>query len=468
MKETETYRLKKPEPNDFYNVEDFNHNADVIDAALMAHDGALTDIMGYIGYTAPDIYGVEVDFENNRFTRLAGAVGLSAGSDFDNLLPWKRRRCNVTHGGTVTAYYGDEGYTETGFTTTEITPGDNITTYPVGTPVNVMVEQPPFYYKVVPLKVESISSGFVTRKMRYYVSALPKDGFTLHPAFRSVRIPVYLAAYESCLYNTDTSKYESTMFDPDIAIDVTKHRLASVSGVNVILSDRTFTGTDDAAGTGARGYFQNMICNGYEIQRPVALAATQLLFLIEYASFNAQTNIGIGMTEPNMGGTGSTRNLGNASGTVPDGSVSYRGEENLWGHHWYTTMQPYAWGIGCKNGYISAFYYNLEGENLSQANSPRPLIGFGVNRAGDSLALFNVAETLGTSVQPVGDIYKTELAVLGLLTDRYVLHGGVNSEDDKTQSGLFARYYTPNNEGEADTPFTVRICLRWQLGDNMQ
>ena len=34
MTETKNYKLKKPDPTDFYNVADFNGNADLVDAAL--------------------------------------------------------------------------------------------------------------------------------------------------------------------------------------------------------------------------------------------------------------------------------------------------------------------------------------------------------------------------------------------------------------------------------------------------
>lgn len=95
------------------------------------------DVKAYIGYTDSDILGLQVDFENKTFTRLAGAVGLSANSDFDKFTMYGgRRRCNVLDDGTITAYYGDEGYTED------------------GSNGQVMVYQPAFYYKVVPLKLE--------------------------------------------------------------------------------------------------------------------------------------------------------------------------------------------------------------------------------------------------------------------------------------------------------------------------
>lgn len=84
-----------------------------------------------------DIVGVEVDFENRKFERLAGAVGKTPGADFDNILAFGgRRKCNLSDLGVVNAYFGEPGYIED------------------GSNGQVMVEQPKFYYKVVPLNLE--------------------------------------------------------------------------------------------------------------------------------------------------------------------------------------------------------------------------------------------------------------------------------------------------------------------------
>jgi hypothetical protein len=106
--------------------------ADVIEI-----NAKIADLAGYVGYTDDDIVGVEVDYANRTFTRLAGAVGKTPGADFDNILAFGgRRRCNLADNGTVNAYYGEPGYIED------------------GSNGQVMVEQPKFYYKVVPLKLE--------------------------------------------------------------------------------------------------------------------------------------------------------------------------------------------------------------------------------------------------------------------------------------------------------------------------
>lgn len=109
--------------------------ADGKDGADLSNE--VEDIKAYIGYTDDDIVGLCVDYENKTFKRLAGAVNLSQGVYFNKFEMYGgRRRCNVSDDGTITAYYGDEGYTED------------------GSNGQVMVYQPAFYYKVVPLKLE--------------------------------------------------------------------------------------------------------------------------------------------------------------------------------------------------------------------------------------------------------------------------------------------------------------------------
>lgn len=434
------------------------------EAEVVAVRGQIADLAAYIGYTAPDIYGVEVDFENNKITRLAGAVGLKAGSDFDNIAPWKRRRCNLTHDGEVLAYCGDEGYTDTGFTTVEITPVDSMTTYPVGTPVNVMVEQQPFYYKIMPLKVDKVDEGrYAIRKARYYISPYPKEGFELHPVFANAERPVYFAAYESCVYNTDNAAYETV--PGAVSIDVATHRLASVPGKNVILSDRSFTdstggdseSTIRAATNEAENGFKQMLYEQYNFLNEDALSATQLLFLIEYANFDSQTNIGKGVKDEAYNSTGSTSSLGNASGASEEtGAVSYRGEENLWGHRWWATEEAINVRI-IESGYISAFCM-ITSTLSARTNVLNQSLNSQMQRAAESrLSRFcNIAETLGGSVKPVGDIFMADV-VTQLSSNRYILHGGSAVRDGALsggENGMFALYYTPIS---ADTPCSVRL-----------
>lgn len=388
---------------------------------INALQAEITDIQSYIGYTDADIYGVEVDFKNKKFTRLAGAVGKTPGDAFNGVKAFGgRKRCNVTDEGKVVAYFGDAGYSETGVLTSAITKGegDNIRTYAAKTKVQVMVEQPKFYYKVVPLELEKIQGGkgFHMRKARYYVSDTMKAGFKLHPAFikdGKEKNFIYLSAYEGCTYDTSASAYKlNNAQDVDWTDDV----LASIANA------KPTSGLTQSSAT--RNGFRTIAAKrglGWSQETVQAATATELLFLIEYASFDMQSKIGAGVTTKTDDGatsmteiTGATTTLGNKSGQVINTNgysvVAYRGEENPFGNIWKwidginvynknegsvyiadhgfkddTNAAPYSDAgitICGSNGYVSAFAYNEDFDWL-----------------------FIASEVLGNSSLPVGDYF---------------------------------------------------------------
>ena len=285
----------------------------------------IADLESFIGYSDEDIFGVEVDFANKVFTRLSGAVNRTPGAAFDSINAFGgRKRCNVADDGTVTAYYGDSGYTTTGKNA-------------AGTPVQVMVEQPKFYYKVVPMVLEKGAKGMKIRKARYYVSDTLKPGFKVHPAFvenGNVNPYIYLAAFEGSLFDTSANAY---ILDNAQVADFTADKLSSIAGAKPAGGDtQNLTRANTRLLARKRG-------SGWEQAYAATAAASQLLMLIEYASFNMQTAIGNGNTEQsssaaNIQYTGATVSLGNASGAVTNANniqlVSYRGEENFWGNIW--------------------------------------------------------------------------------------------------------------------------------------
>ena len=305
-------------------------------------EAEIADLRAYVGYTDADIYGVEVDFVNKKFTRLAGAVGLAGGEPFDKVHAMGgRKRCNLTDDGVVVAYQGDPAFSSSGTLTQAATVGD--TTYPIGTKVQVMVEQPKFYYKVVPMILERTSDtadqGWKTRKMRYYISDTPKAGFKIHPQFicnGKENDYIYKSAYEGSLWDVSASAY---ILDDAQVADFNADMLSSIANA------KPASGlTQNLTRGNTRKLAQNR-GHGWEQQYTATLAGTQLLMLIEYASFNMQTNIDTGVTNKTDDGntnmselTGATVNLGNSSGTVTNANgynvVSYRGEENLWGNIW--------------------------------------------------------------------------------------------------------------------------------------
>lgn len=306
----------------------------------------ISDLQAFVGYVDNDIYGVEVDFINKKFTRLAGAVGKTAGAAFDSVHAFGgRRRCNVTNDGKVVAYHGDTGFVNGGNLAQQIVieNGKDAGTYATGTAVQVMVEQPKFYYKVVPLETEVITEGenhgHHLRKARYYMSDTPKTGFKVHPAFVRdgvVNDYIYLAAFEASLFDVSVNTYITN--DQQVA-DFTADMLASVANSKPISGlTQNLTRANTRALARKRGA-------GWEQSYAATVSASQMLMLIEYASFNMQTCIGGGAVNKTDDGTtnmsentGATISLGNASGAVTNINgvqiVSYRGEENFWGNIW--------------------------------------------------------------------------------------------------------------------------------------
>lgn len=384
---------------------------------INALQAEITDIQSYIGYTDADIYGVEVDFKNKKFTRLAGAVGKTPGDAFDGIKAFGgRRRCNVTDAGKVIAYYGDAGYSETGALTSTINIGDN--NYPVGTKVQVMVEQPKFYYKVVPLELEKIQGGkgFHMRKVRYYVSDTMKAGFKLHPAFikdGKEKNFIYLSAYEGCTYDTSASAYK---LNDAQDVDWTNDVLASIANA------KPTSGLTQSGAT--RNGFRTIAAKRgawWSQQTIQSVAATQILFLVEYASFNIQKKLGAGVTTKTDDSqtsmteiTGATTTLGNKSGQVINTNgysvVSYRGEENLFGNLWKLIDGINIYNYGKGSVYIADHDFKDDSNvapyadaEITICDSDGYVSAFAYNEDFDWL--FIASEVLGNSSLPVGDYF---------------------------------------------------------------
>ena len=416
---------------------------------IQALEKEIADLKAFVGYTDDDIYGVEVDFINKKFTRLAGAVNRSAGSGFDNIKAFGgRKRCNLTNDGRVAAYYGEAGFSTTGKLTQAVdrnpvgteTPDEQLK-FPAGTIVQVMVEQPKFYYKVVPLVTEKTAKGSIIRKGRWYVSDTPKAGFKLHPDFEvngAENDYAYHSAFEGSLWDASASAY--IMDDAQVA-DFANDMLCSIANAKPISGkDQNLTRANVRKLAEKRG-------TGWEQLTVQAACATEILMLIEYATFNTQAVIGNGAvsktddSKTNMAeNTGATVSLGNASGAVVNANgvqiVSYRGEENPWGNIWKwvdglnrhvtadrnivyiadhgftddTSAAPYEdAGISActKEGYVSAFCYSEDYDWL-----------------------FIAGETNGNSSLPVGDYFWNyqpnvwTVATLGASWDSSSMAGG--------------------------------------------
>lgn len=492
---------------------------------IQALENEIADLKAYIGYTDADIYGVEVDFKNNKFTRLAGAANMTPGEMFDDVECFGgRKRVNLTDDGVELSAYGEAGYTETGKLTSAVVK-DGVT-YPTGTAVQVMVKQPKFWYKVVPLETapikypqmeevtvtgaataagtitltigsesktvsvdngnsastiagkiaalsftnfqarqngatvrfvsriegkrdklsvsygstgvtgttksyaEALANGVHMRKGRYYVSPKPKAGFKLHPAFivdGKEQEVIYRAAFEPCIYDVSAGAYLKT--DEQVAdfASGTGDKLSSIAGAKPcsgVTQNLTRNNARILAANRGDGW-----CQDYTISH----SATEILMLIEYASFNMQSAIGAGHTGRTDDGasnmselTGATSTLGNKSGavTVDLGDdveivmVSYRGEENLWGNIW-----KHEDGINVLAQWTHAFYIADNAFADSKDDGSYRLVdfpmvftegyisAFGYTEEFDFL--FITTEVRGNSSLPVGDYNYSNVASTG-------------------------------------------------------
>lgn len=368
----------------------------------------------------PDIVGLEVDLKNKKFTRLGSAKDKVGGSDFD-IYPMYggRKRCNVADNLTINAWYGDAGYKED------------------GTNGQVMVYQPKFYYKVIPIEMDKQTDGlgYHLRKAKYYISYKPKDGFKLHPAFyneagHEVEY-VFIGAFKGCLYDTSASAYLTT--DQQVAdfTATTGDKLSSIANVKPcsgITQNLTRVNLEQLAKN--RG-------TGWHLNTAKILMAQAMLEMIEYGECNIQKYIGNGFVSiPDQGSyscscnTGSTSSLGNASGmatqttSVINGvttnytengklSVSYRGVEDPWGNIWEFTHDISIWGNGKLKGGVPYVCTDFEYQE-SKKDGNYESVGFTVSNNNGNISAFGYgtekydwfligSESSGDSNLPVGD-----------------------------------------------------------------
>lgn len=380
----------------------------------------VADIRAYLGITADDIVGIQVDYKNKTFKRLAGAANLSKGSDFDKFTMFGgRKRCNVADDGSIVAWYGDADYKED------------------GSMGQVMVYQPKFYYLVCPVEYDPIDTGigYHLRKANYYVSEKPRAGFRLHPAFYDAsgnEIDYFLtSAYEGSIYDASASAY---LLNDEQVMNTGEDKFSSIAGARPASgSSQNLTRPNIEAMAQNRG----TNWHGDLIKQ---VSAEQMLMIIEMGMMNLQTAIAQGVvslpwttgsdtTSSYAAATGSTASLGNGTGRAEktttyeggvakeytvDGktSVCWRGKENFWGNIWKFVYGINIWGNGKMGGgqpYICSDFSFAESKNsgnyepagFTVTNVNGYISAMGYSTACDWL--FIASECLGNSSLPVGD-----------------------------------------------------------------
>ena len=422
----------------------------------------VADLRAYLGLTDEDILGVQVDYKNKTFTRIAGAVNLTNGADFDRFSMYGgRKRCNVADDGTIVAWHGDADYAED------------------GSMGQVMVYQPKFYYLVCPVVYDPIETGigYHLRKANYYVSEKPRAGFRLHPAF-------YDANGNEIDYILD-SAFEGSIWDADGGADGT--------GAYLLLDEQVMTVSADkfcsiAGAKPASGLTQNLTRPNIEqmaknrgdnwhgdLIKPVS--ARQLLMIVELGMMNTQTGIGQGVVSIADNSafncsslTGSTSSLGNGTGQAAQTinekggttttetasgktAITWRGTENPWGNIWKFVYGINIWGNGAMGGgqpfICTDFNFaesknsgNYEGAGFTVTNANGYISAMGYSTKCDWL--FMASECLGNSSLPVGDYHYITPNLNGyriaLLGGRWNNGGGAGAFYWALNYGVGSRY----------------------------
>lgn len=380
----------------------------------------IEDLQSYVGYyTDNHVVGLQVDYKNKTFKRLAGAKYLKPGADFDKYKMFGgRRKCIVEDSGKIVAWHGDKNYTEDGS---------------LG---QVMVYQPAFYYRVQPLELDPIDTGIGhhLRKANYYVSDIPSPGFKRHPAFYDANgneIDYFLtSAYEGSIWDADGGTGGAYLTKDEQVMNLATDKFCSIAGVKPA-SGLTQNLTRPNIETLAQNRGTNW--HGDLIKQ---VSAEQMLMIIEMGMMNLQTAIAQGVvtiadnSSYNCSSlTGSTSSLGNGTGMATetvntkgdasttetaDGktSICWRGKENFWGNIWKFVYGVNIWGNGKMGGgqpYIcSDFNFaenknsgNYEGAGFTATNVEGYISAMGYSTICDWL--FIASECTGNSSLPVGD-----------------------------------------------------------------
>ena len=242
----------------------------------------------------------------------------------------KVRRCILNDSGAV-VYYLD------GLDSTKREAGG--TAALDGTAGQVMVEIPKFFVKMT--KVGNLNTWWISDKKQ--------AGFSVHPAFVKNGTEVaarYVSAYDACAFDGSSVIVTDNADNQSARVNTATDKLISVSGQYPM------------AGL-TRNEFRLLAANrgtGWRQLDFYLMSAIQLLYLVEYRTFNSQFAISDGNTRHTTwtaGGTFATNNrtcvsglsnaLGNRSGGSATGTinssnngdyVSYRGIENWFGNVW--------------------------------------------------------------------------------------------------------------------------------------
>lgn len=402
------------------------------------------DLQVQLGTLGEGVMGVEIDLTNNSVKRMGDNQYWSAGEDYNQSPVYgNRRRCNVTDDGKIVAFFGDEAYTETGALETQV--GDVV----VGTKVQCMVMQPKFYYKRIPVRLEKQVDdtyqvkGYHMTKWIDLISPTARDGFKLHPAFKKGNKELdyyFIGENDGCIETSGT--YDLTDSDTLSASPYTGQKFSSIAGAKpasgAAVARVSATGNKNLTRDAVRKLCAN---RGVDwIQEDITIAsAEQMLFVVEYATFNIQAVSVFGSGVTNLPWVGNINNsvpnpanttLGNGSGkitvkythsngTAYDVDVPvYRGVKNPFGNIWKFIdgfLRKHSAGSDCNEAYwqdgskdFSDTIADYIATGFSCATKEGYIKAFGYSE--DCDFMYMTSKVGGDSNRPVGDYYYVNMS----------------------------------------------------------
>lgn len=407
-----------------------NENGNISPSAIKEEDLIKMHIITGT-YENKEVIGLEIDYANKAFSRLQGAINLSAGSDFNKFdMYGGRKRCIVNKNGNIIKFIDEN-------TNRNELEGQRI-----------MVYQPAFYYMRVPFSTTLIGNNQKINKEHLYLSDNPCAGFKLHPAF-----------YDE---NNNPVKFILLPAFESAALRASNDELVTNDAQNVDLEHDSLISTIDikpiSGYTQAFTYFaaQQMCQNngtGWAMTDLAFESVNQMLMIVEYGTLNIQNALNKGIvdinntTTNNACITGSTFELYNASGRASstinnisgtnsistiDGrcAISYRGLENPYGNTWrfVNNFKVTNNTIALNNNEYPSFLPTTSGW----------INGFGFDESLDWAFLPIELGGTANSNLPIGDYCYGS-------NDSYLIIGG--SYAASTNAGPF--YYNYNNNSNA-------------------
>lgn len=322
-------------------------------------------------YKNDNAVGLELDYINKKYNRIAAAKDLIPGKDFNKFNMFGgRKRCIVDTKGNIVRF---------------LTNNEDISTLEEQ---RIMIYQPAFYYLRVPIITTKIDIGIKIDKEHLYLSDNEEEDFKLHPAFIDKQGNelkyILLPAFESSVYRKATNSFEKNDTQD---IDLTNDCLVS------IINSKPTSGKAQSLTSNITEKMAENNGEGWTITNLEFESLNQMLMMIEFGSPNIQELFNIGLTKMigdssyNMASnTGSTLFLNNTSGQAKNTiniqnktlisctktgecAISYRGMENPYGNIW-----RFIQGLSTKNKEI---YYNNKKLNFKLPNSSGWISSFG-------------------------------------------------------------------------------------------